>query len=73
MVWDYKKANSVSIKKALRTVNWDVLFHLKSVHEQVNVFNDVVINIFSNVVPNKIIETDDKDPPCMNDFTKKQN
>ena len=40
LVWDYKKANSVCIKEPLRTVNWDALFHLKSVHEQVNVFNN---------------------------------
>ena len=71
MVWDYKKANNVCIKKALWTVNWDVSFHLKCVHEQVNVFNDVVINIFSNFVLNKIIEVDDRDPPWMNEsYTK---
>ena len=70
LIWDYKKANSFCIKKALWTVNWDVLFHLKSVHEQVNVFNDVV-NIFSNIVPNRIIEIDDRNPPWMNVFIKK--
>ena len=69
LVWDYKKVNSVCIKETLRTVNWDALFHLKSVHEQVNVF-DVVINIFSNFVLNKIIEIGDRDPPWMNDFNE---
>ena len=39
-------------------------------HEQVNVFNDVVINIFSNFEPNKIIEIDDRDPPWINNFIK---
>ena len=62
LVWDYRKANSVCINKALRAANWDVLVHLKSVHERVNVFNDV-INIFTNLIPNKIIKIDDKDPP----------
>ena len=33
MVWDYKKASCPCIKKALQIVNWDVLPHLKSVHE----------------------------------------
>ena len=51
MVWDYKKANIVCIKKALCTVNWDVLFDFKKCTKQENVFN--VINIFSNFVPNK--------------------
>ena len=70
MVCDYQKASSVCIKKALRRVNWDALLHLKSVHEQVNVFSDVVINILSNFVSNKIKEIDDRDPPWMNDFIK---
>ena len=46
------------------------MFHLKSIHQQVKVFNDVIINIFSNFVPNEIIEGDDRDPPWMNDFIK---
>ena len=46
------------------------MFHLKSIHEQVNAINDVVINIFTNFVHNKIIEIDDRDPPSMNDFIK---
>ena len=57
-------------KKPLRIVNYNVLFHLKSIHEQVNFFNDVVINIFSNFVPNKIIEIDNSDPTWMNKFIK---
>ena len=70
MVWYYKKASSFCIKKALWTVNWDVLFYLKSVHGHVNVVNDFIINIFSNVVSNKIIGIDDKGPPWMNNFIK---
>ena len=60
VIWGYKKASSVCIKKVLRTVNWDVLFHLKRVHEQANVFN-VIINIFLNFVPNKIIKIHNED------------
>ena len=47
-----------------------MLPHLKSAHEKVNIFNDVVITIFSNFVPNKIIEIDDRDPLWINDFIK---
>ena len=68
MVWDYKKATSVCIKKALWTFNWNVLLHLKSVHEQVNVFHGVIINIFANFVPIKIIKVDGRGPPWMNQF-----
>ena len=45
------------------------MFHLKRVHEQVNVFN-VVINIFSNFILDKTMEIDDRDPPWINDFIK---
>ena len=31
----------------------------------------MLLNIFHNFVPNKIILCDDKDPPCMNDKIKK--
>ena len=40
---------------------------MTNVHEQVNVFNNVVINIFSNFVPDKI---DDRDPIWMNVLLK---
>ena len=60
VIWSYKKASSVCIKKVLGTANWYLLFHLKSVHEQANVFN-VIINIILNFVPNKIIKIHNED------------
>ena len=33
-------------------------------------FNEVLLNIFRNYVPNKYITIDDKDPVWMNDFVK---
>ena len=47
-----------------------MLFHLKSIHEKVNIFNEVVIIIFSKIVPNIITEIDDRDPLQINDFIK---
>ena len=37
---------------------------------QVPVFNETILNIFSNFVPNKIITYNDKDPIWMNDKIK---
>ena len=34
LVWDYKKADTNSIRKALKQVNWEFLFKKKNVHEQ---------------------------------------
>ena len=39
-------------------------------NEQVATFNEVLLNIFRNYVPNKYITIDDKDPVWINDFVK---
>ena len=43
------------------------MFNNKTVNKQVSIFNETIINIFSNFVPNKL---DDSDPPWMSDFIK---
>ena len=53
-------------------MNWNFLFSNKSVHEQVTIFNQTLMNIFSNYIPNKLITVDDKDPPWMNESIKKK-
>ena len=70
MVWDYKKADSTKIRKALDSVNWERLFSQHDINKQVTVFNEALLNIFRNYVPNKNITVDDKDPVWMNDFVK---
>ena len=70
LVWNYKKANTESIKKSLESVNWKTLFNNKTVNKQVSIFNETIINIFSNFVPNKLVTFDDSDPPWMSDFIK---
>ena len=61
-----KKSNNDAIKRAIELVNWNSLFSRKNVHEQVVIFNQTLINIFSNYIPNKFITIDDKDPPTTN-------
>ena len=53
-------------------MNWNSLFSHKNVHEQVAIFNQTLMNIFSNYVPNKFITIDDKDPPWMNEHIKRK-
>ena len=72
LVWNFKKSNNDAIKKAIELVNWNFLFSNKSVHEQVTIFNQTLMNIFSNYIPNKLITVDDKDPPWMNESIKKK-
>ena len=46
-------------------------------HEQVELFNKTLLNIFHNFIPNKIVLCDDKHPPRMNNeiknFIKRKN
>ena len=67
LVWDNKKANVDCIKKSLNSVDWDFVFSNKNVHQQAQHLNKVLMNVFTNYIPNKFITIDDKDPPWMND------
>ena len=39
------------------------LFANRTVHQQVNLLNDIILNVFTNFVPNKVITCDDRDHP----------
>ena len=69
-MWNHKKANTESIRKSLESVNWKTLFNNKTVKKQIPIFNETIINISSNFVPNKLVTFDGSDPPWMNDFIK---
>ena len=70
LVWDYKKADEKSIRKALDFVNWERLFDHKNIDSQVMTLNETIMNVFRNYVPNKYITIDDKDPIWMNETIK---
>ena len=72
LVWNFKKSNNDAIKRAIELVNWNSLFSHKNVHEQVAIFNQTLMNIFSNYLPNKFITIHDKDPPWMNEYIKRK-
>ena len=58
-VWDFKRANIDSIRKAVKMVDWHFMFMNKTIHEQVTAFNTILMNSFSNYIPNKYIIIDD--------------
>ena len=35
-----------------------------------NLLNNIILNVFANFVPNKVITCDDRDPPWINDNIK---
>ena len=70
LIWDYKKADTNIIRKALDSVNWERLFYSKTINEQVISLNETILNVFRNCVPNKYITINDKDPVWMNEIIK---
>ena len=70
LIWDYKKADSKNIQKALDSVNWKRLFDQKDINAQVVALKETILNIFCNYVPNKYIIIDEKDPVWMNETIK---
>ena len=70
LIWDYKKADSTNIRKALDSVNWERLFDKKDLNSQVVTLNETILNVFRNYAPNKYITIDDKDPVWMNAIIK---
>ena len=55
LAWDFKRANISSIRKAVKTVDWRFMFLNKNVHKQVSIFNNTLMNIFTNYIPNKYL------------------
>ena len=63
--WDYSRADKVSINRAINAIDWEELFANEPVESQVSDLNNLLLNIYSNYIPNKTVLFDDKDPPWM--------
>ena len=53
-VWDYGKAQFNLNNKAIEIFNWDKLFSSLEIHNQVNLFNTTILNIFRNFIQIKL-------------------
>ena len=62
LVWDYKNADYNQSVKQLKCFNWEKLFQNKNIHDQLKMFNETIVDIVSNYIPNNFIICDDKDP-----------
>ena len=61
-VWDYGKAQTDLINCEIDQFSWVNLFLDKNINEQVILFDQTILNIFNNFIPNKILLCDDRDP-----------
>ena len=57
---DYKKADAFCIQKLPDLVNLEMFFLNKNIDLQVSIFNAIILNIFSNFVPNETITCNNK-------------
>ena len=71
LVWNYKNADSQSINKVIEMFNPEKSFQTKNIHDQLKLFNETIVNIVSNYIPNKFIICNDKDPPWLNGHIKR--
>ena len=56
-VWDYGKAQTDLINRAIDKFDWVNLFLDKNINELLNLFNRTILNIFHNIIPNKKNQT----------------
>ena len=70
VVWDYNKANTELIQRAIDLVNWENIFANLDIESKIISFNDIIMNVFSNFCPSKTITCNDKDPPWLNEEIK---
>ena len=68
---DSNRSDTDSINSSIEIFYQSCLFSGKDVHEQVKFLNKTLLNIFDNVIPNKVILSDDKDPRWMDDKIEK--
>ena len=64
------RENSDHVKKAINSFDWESSLNNLGVNEQVSVFNETVMNIMSNFVPNELVTHDDRGLPWRNRYTK---
>ena len=63
VVWEYDKANKDLITKVIDAFDWDKKLSEKCVGDQVLLFNETLLNIMSNFIPNRLMIFDDRKPP----------
>ena len=54
-IWNYNKADTDLINRFIENVEWSNLSLGKSEHEQVDIFNQTILNIFHNFIQAKLL------------------
>ena len=70
-IWGYAKANKDEIQECLNDIDWHYKLDNLSATNMVSEFTSTVMGVMSRFIPNKIITSNDKDPPWITPEIKK--
>ena len=70
LVWDYCNANVEAINSTIESFNWEKACYGKDIHAQVALFNETLLNIFSNFILSRTKTFTDSDPLWMTEDIK---
>ena len=70
-VWHYNRANNILTKRDYAEFSWHLHLINHDPSWQVKFFNETILNIMSNFIPNQYINVQPKDPPWINEKLKK--
>ena len=71
LIWKYEKANVYLVKRAIKDFDWENVLSLIDINDQVVLFNETILIIMSNFIPNETMTFDHRDPPWLNKNIKK--
>ena len=60
LIWDYSNANILDIRKSISSINWSHLFSDNHIDIQLSIFEECVLKVFKNFVPNNYVIFDVK-------------
>ena len=70
LIWDYSNADILNVRESISSINWSHLFSYNHIDIQVSIFEECVLNVFKNFVPNKYVVFDNKEPIWMDQSIK---
>ena len=70
LIWDYSNADILGIRKSISSINWIHQFSDNHIDIEVSIFEECVLNVFKNSVPNKYVVFDDNKPVWMDQSIK---
>ena len=70
-LWYYDKANTAAIRKSIEMHNWyEALENITSPSHQGEILNEILLNVFSNFIPNELVTVKPNNVPWITRSTK---